>query len=369
MTEFCNNHRDDWELFALGTLSEKEREQMSAHLRSGCPECAKLFMEAQAVVAALGTTPESEDPSPAVELRLAERLRADAAKGLEQATSPAPQVMAAAERGISFWIAAPWVLAALFFALFVASERAYLKSQKESLEAGQLNPVKKIGPAEPQSPNGNPDSATNERELQSTIEQLRAQLDQANQQMADSQREAARLSTDLKAANLQVAALQSSIKDAEEQRIKAEADAASIRLQLAKVQDDEHRGGSLAEQNRQMAKLLESPQLHQLPLKVVNPLGGEADARVVWDDDRGLMLLAHNLPQLPQRRVYQLWILRKGTPPIASAGLVQVDSRGRGTAYVPPGDDLNNMAGVVVTDEPPGGSTSSRGSQVLLGKP
>jgi hypothetical protein len=30
---------------------------------------------------------------------------------------------------------------------------------------------------------------------------------------------------------------------------------------------------------------------------------------------------------------------------------------------------LNDMAGVLVTDEPAGGSVTSRGSQVLLGKP
>jgi anti-sigma-K factor RskA len=151
--------------------------------------------------------------------------------------------------------------------------------------------------------------------------------------------------------------------------VKSEVDASTIRLQLAKAQDDAHRLGLLSAENDQMVRLLESTSLHQLPLKPVNALAGEANARVVWDDDRGLMLLANNLPELPDKRVFQLWILRKGTPSIVSAGVVQVDSRGRGTVFVPPGADLNAMAGVVVTDEPAGGSVSSRGSQVLLGKP
>jgi anti-sigma-K factor RskA len=117
-----------------------------------------------------------------------------------------------------------------------------------------------------------------------------------------------------------------------------------------------------------MVRLLESAALHQLPLKAMSQLAGEANARVVWDDERGLMLLAHNLPELPDNRVFQLWILRKGAASTVSGGVVQVDSQGRGTVFVPPGPDLNEMAGVVVTDEPAGGSTSSHGSQILLGK-
>ena len=369
MTEFCTKHREDWELFALGSLSDAEQAEMSAHLRSGCADCAKLYMEAQTMVVALGTLPEPVEPSPDVEKMLAERLRMDGASNLDKTVNPVMIREFPQKRQWNFWTIAPWALATIFFALFLVAERAYLNAQKDWLDARQLNPVTNHIVREPHSSAETPANSANDQDLQSTIEQLRQQLDSANQQIADAQRESARLQTDLKAADLQITALQNSVKESEERRVKAEANAAAIQLQLSKAQDDAHRAGSLAAQNLQLVKLLESPQLHQLPLKVVSPLGGDANARVVWDDDRGLILVAHNLPDLPDNRVYQLWILRNGTPSIASAGLVQVDARGRGLAYVPPGDDLNNMAGVVVTDEPPGGSTSSRGSQVLLGKP
>jgi anti-sigma-K factor RskA len=177
-----------------------------------------------------------------------------------------------------------------------------------------------------------------------------------------------RYQTDLKTAQLQIASFENGVRGSEEARVKAEADAATIRMQLAKAQEDAHRAANLSAQNQQMVKLLESPQLHQLALKTVGSAAGDANARVVWDNDRGLMLLAHNLPDLAENRVYQLWILKTGQPSMVNAGVVQVDSRGRGTAYVPPGDDLNNLGGVVVTDEPSSGSTVPRGNQVFIAR-
>lgn len=367
MTPFCEDHREDWELFALGSLDEALVAEMSAHLRSGCGDCAKLYMEAEAVVAAMGTLPEAAEPSPDVEARLMERLRQSGAAEAMAATRPDSGFRAERPRW-NFWTIAPWALAGLFFVLFVAAERAYLTAKRDWIGAQQpVATMQRNGQRVGSTPNAA--GADDLKDMQATIDQLRQSVDQANEQAATSEREAARLQSELKSVNLQVAALQSSLKDSEERRVKAETEASGIHLQLAKVQDDARRANLLSAQNQQMVRLLESTSLHQLPLKPVSPLAGEANARVVWDDDRGLMLLAHNLPELPDKRVFQLWILRKGKPSIVSAGVVQVDAQGRGTVYVAPGEDLNDMAGVVVTDEPAGGSVSSRGSQVLLGKP
>jgi anti-sigma-K factor RskA len=367
MKQYCEDHREDWELFALGTLDEPQREEMSAHLRSSCNDCAKLFMEAQAVVAALGTLPEAAEPSPTVEAKLAARLRKDA--GLQEPEARRAELPLRPEKPRwNFWTVMPWALAGLFLVLYAVTERKYLaiKNDAASLPAMSATTDRNGAPVSSKtSANGSEEA----NDMRATIDQLRQSLNQANEQASSAEREAARLQSELKSVNLQIAALQSSLKDSEARRVKAESESSAIHLEMTKAEDEARRANLLSAQNQQMVRLLESASLHQLPLKPVSPLAGEASARVVWDDDRGLMLLAHNLPELPDQRVFQLWILRKGKPSIVSAGVVQVDAMGRGTAFVPPGEDLNDMAGVVVTDEPAGGSVSSRGSQVLLGKP
>jgi anti-sigma-K factor RskA len=371
MKKFCKVHRDDWERYALGRLNEEQQAEMSAHLQIGCQDCSRLFMEAQSVVAALAKLPEPVEPSPQIEARLAEPLRQGDASNPAEAF-PQERIAYTETPRRNFWTVAAWASAALFFVLFLLSERAYLKVQRNGMRAEELLADLGAAPRPPRAipavpGTSNPAGGPDVQDLQATIDQLRHSLDAANAQIPESEREAARLQTDLKTTNLQLADLQSSLKDSEMRRVKAEADASAIHLQLAKVQDDARRATLLSATNRQMVRLLESTSLHQLSLKPVNPLAGEANARVVWDNDRGLMLLAHDLPELPDKRVFQLWILRKGSPSIVSAGVVQMESEGQGTVYVPPGEDLNDMAGVVVTDEPVAGSTSPHGSRFLLG--
>lgn len=349
MTDFCEFHREDWNGYARGSLDPSVRREMSAHLSSGCLECAKRFAAAELAI----RVPRRDDDAP----------------DLLGTFEPNPLAAYSARPRWKFWNVAPWALAAVFFGLFVVAERAHLNLQKQMLDARQLNPVTNHAVHGTHAePTGNDATSENDQDLQATIEQLRSSLDQANQQIADAQRDTVRFQTDLKTAQLQIAAQQSSLRDSEERSVKAAADAATIRMQLAKAQDEAHRAALLAAQNQQMARLLESPQLRQLPLKVVGPGADDTTGRVVWDNDRGLMFISHGLPELADGHVYQLWILRRGQTSMASAGAVQVDSRGRGIAYLPPGDDLNNFAGAVVTDEPSGGSTAPRGHQILLGR-
>lgn len=350
MTDFCEVHREDWSSYALGNLSPSVHQEMAGHLGTGCLECAKRFVEAQVAITTRQLTDGVRDPI--------------------QTFVPETGTPPSVERRWKFWSVAPWALAALFFGLFVVAELARLSLQKQILEQRQLNPMTNHLVREThQPPAANPANTENDQDLQATIEQLRGSLDQANQQIADAQRDTVRFQTDLKTAQLQIAAQQNGLKDSEQRRVKAEADAASIQMQLEKAANDARRAASLSAQNQQMMKLLESPQLRQLPLRAVSAAAGDATARVVWDNERGLLLLAHGLPELADNHIYQLWILRNGRPSMANAGVVQLDSRGRGVVYLPPGDDLNDMAGVAVTDEPSGGNnTTSRGSQVLIGK-
>jgi hypothetical protein len=348
MTDFCEIHREDWGRYVLGSLDPGVRGEMSAHLGTGCLECAKQFAKAQIAL----TTGQHTDNAPDL-----------VANYGSEAMAP----LSARPRW-KFWSVAPWVLAAVFFGLFVVAERAHLNLQKQMLDARQLNPMTNhIVHENHAAPAGNDAKSENDQDLQATIEQLRGSLDQANQQIADAQRDSVRFQTDLKTAQLQIASLEGGVRGSEESRVKAETDAASIRMQLSKAQDDAHRAATLAAQNQQMMKLLESPRLQQFSLAAVSPAAGDASARVVWDNDSGLMLLAHDLPDLAENHVYQLWLMATGRPSMVSAGTVQVDSRGRGIAYVAPGD-LHGFGAVAVTDEPSAGSTVPHGPQILFGK-
>jgi hypothetical protein len=272
----------------------------------------------------------------------------------------------------SFWNIIPWAVAAILLVLAVGISRQFRTASSELTQdradekalRAKITQLEKSGPQPKQSESA---VAQEEADLQATIVQLRHSLDEANTQKDEAERQAARLQTELTAENLRDAALQKTMKDAEVRRVTSDAEAASMHAQVTKAQESAHRLALLSAQNDQLARLLESPSLHQLILKKVSAGEGDADARVVWDDDRGLMLLAHNLPDLPDDRVFQLWITRNRPPTMVKAGIVQIGPHGRGTVFVPPSEDLKAMTGVAISDEPDGSGTSMRGTAVLVG--
>jgi anti-sigma-K factor RskA len=79
------------------------------------------------------------------------------------------------------------------------------------------------------------------------------------------------------------------------------------------------------------------------------------------------LLLADSLPKLPDQKCYQLWLIRKASPAILSAGLINLQDDGKGMLYAPPSADLEEVTALAITDEPAGGSVSARGQKLLFG--
>jgi anti-sigma-K factor RskA len=102
------------------------------------------------------------------------------------------------------------------------------------------------------------------------------------------------------------------------------------------------------------------------------PLAGQesaaaAAARAYWSPARGLLVVADRLPAAPSGRVYQVWIIEKGSDPV-SAGLLGDEPGNRGMLIVtPPRPGTGSSVTVAVTDEPPGGLSAPSGTMRLVG--
>jgi hypothetical protein len=109
------------------------------------------------------------------------------------------------------------------------------------------------------------------------------------------------------------------------------------------------------------------PRATRLALRPVDPAAGRAVATATVTADGRLVVVARDLPALPPDKCYQLWVIRRDSPLIASAGVVEVTSRGEILHAVRVGTSGGPITGVALTDEPIGGSMESRGRKLLFG--
>lgn len=112
--------------------------------------------------------------------------------------------------------------------------------------------------------------------------------------------------------------------------------------------------------------VLAAPDLARIDLAGAD-VAPRASARALWSRQRGMVFAAINLPPLPEGRVYQVWVVT-GDAPI-SAGLLELDSSGRGTGIFATPPDIAQPLAVAVTLEPEGGVPAPTGRRYLIGTP
>jgi hypothetical protein len=151
----------------------------------------------------------------------------------------------------------------------------------------------------------------------------------------------------------QLAGYQAQVSDSQAKLRRVEADARSLQQQSA--------------DNNRILSLLQSRSLSQLDLKPVH--GARAAARVYWQNDRGLLLVAEDLPPLSSDQSLNLWFYRQGKPNLVHVGKVQVGSEGDGILFVPPGPTLLSMAGALLTIQSASAGESTPGTEILRVKP
>jgi hypothetical protein len=213
--------------------------------------------------------------------------------------------------------------------------------------------------------NGNASSRS--KALEDTITQLRqrVQVEQETKLAVDQQLEAAR--SQVLRVEREVQGLNASLRDSETRRAKAEEALSSAHLQLAKAEADASRMRRESAQTSQIARLLESASLSQLDLKPA--VSTPAFARVFWQDDRGLLLVARDLPAVPQDGSFQLWFYTKGAAEPVNVGVLRLEGPGNGVLFVPPGPALSAMAGALVSQESEAQTAATPGKEILKIKP
>ncbi len=393
MSVDCAHLEPDWELFALGSLDAAAQQAMASHLQSGCKECQHRLMEARAVVASLATAAPTRQPSPRVERDLMKRVLA------ERTASPAWS------RPWPRWNLAPWALAAVCFALAawffwqqrklgeeLAAANVPIRSLRQPgatpapisprvTEAPPTAPTASVPPARaqgerpvdgrpPDSRSSDSRSPENPRlaELAAENEKLRKENADLNAARAATEQHALELQAALSAAQARTDALTHDLEAAENLPAKGnQAAIAALNSQLSDSRAEVERLSRIRTRSAQIESLLRSGPVQEIELRAVDPAAGKASARVLYSPQGGLLLIADSLPRLDHEKCYQLWLIRKGAPAILSAGLLQTSDDGRGFLLAQPTNDLAQLTGLAITDEPKGGSVSARGHKLLFG--
>lgn len=198
-------------------------------------------------------------------------------------------------------------------------------------------------------------------DLQRTIADQTAQLtaavqtrDQAQNQLRDAQQQIAQGNNRVAQREAELQAAQNRVRDLEVQIVQ-------YRLTLQQQQQS-------LNQHLQIAALLKSPTVRVVQLRATEA-GPGANGVALIGNNSTLVFYASNLPALPNRRVYQLWLMRGRAPAIASAGIFSTTAGDLPTIQFQNAQLLAGVTGLAVTDEPPGGSPLPTGHKLLVGTP
>jgi anti-sigma-K factor RskA len=264
-----HDFRDQAELFVVGALDAREREAFEAHLRA-CAECAAEVRALGEVTTAMAQAVPQEAPSP----QLREKILSAAAA----ARLPVVPVPVEAHAQARSSVIGPWLAMAASIAVAVA------------LGAYSLS-------------------------LRNRVIDLEAQLQEAEQRVAESE------------------------------------------LKMASVV----RASAVAESR---LAVLTAPDMTRVLLEG-QPPAPQASGRAFWSRSRGLLFTASGVPAAPPGKTYQLWLVAANIP--ISAGLITPDPDGNMTALFPSPDLQPQAVVVAMTLEPQGGVPSPTGDKYLVG--
>ena len=394
MIEPCHQFDDEWELLVLGTLDDGRSAEMRAHAAGGCGRCQGRLQSAIGLVGSIGAALEPVDPPGYVEARLQQRLRA-----LEAGTPAAGGVSSwrpATPRDLIVRLAA---VAALLACAVLAWQNAGQRRELESLRARvERLPAVVPSPARPAAPvatvpqptlpqatpaepapaaPGSADGDDADRAWAIERSRLAGALAQADAARTRAETEAARWRDELTRLEQRLASTAPAgpaAPNAPPPSVNPPSRIDPPREDVARLAADVRRLEAQAQREtgraRAYANALQvalDPGSRRVALKGIDRAAGSATASALLASDGRLILTTKDLPPLGSDKCYQLWIIRRDNPAVVSGGVLNDVASGQVVhlARVEGRPDL--VTGFAITDEPAGGSESSRGRKLLFG--
>jgi anti-sigma-K factor RskA len=132
----CDQFREMYEAYALGTLDPSERAALEAHLATGCAECLKAVAEARWLVAQLAYLAPEASTSDMLKGRLMQILRSEAKSSVPASTGAKTRRAS----GVPYWLSAgiaALLLLTLYFAWDAHRLREELRAANEQNQRNQ----------------------------------------------------------------------------------------------------------------------------------------------------------------------------------------------------------------------------------------
>ena len=380
----------DWDLFAMGALEESTQREMQAHLRAGCLACRRSYEVALATMTSLAAAAPQVDPpvgmADTLLKRIAERSRQAEEQNSSSATSarviPMKQSRTSPRVERPRWSWLPWTIAAVFALLalwFGVRLKQVERIARSTPPAVKIEPVSPAGHAPPAivpEPAKLDASAKEQAADKQKIQELKLQLAQAEGDRDRAMSEVSHVESQLAAAatergslETQLAAAQQAARTAndEHEGQAAQARVADLTRELAKANATIAGLRAVAARDGQVLAFLRDGPTKEIDLKRIDLGAGEASVVAYYSADRGLLLLARDLPRLQDGKCYQVWSTQRSGAAVQSVGLIQTEAGGTGYLLARASKDLRQLTGLAITDEPNGGSVSARGRKLLFG--
>ena len=150
-------------------------------------------------------------------------------------------------------------------------------------------------------------------------------------------------------------------KSIHQQLLRAQAQASAYKAILEREQET-------SIDNARLVDALSLPGARLIAMKGIDG-AAHAVAYALLVENSRLVFVASNLPQLPEGRQFQLWLLRKDEPRVVSAGAFTPDTANRSTVYFDDASLVSEISLLAVTEEPEGGSSAPTGTRILEAQP
>ena len=373
---------ENYGFHALGSLTDPEREEIQTHLQQGCDVCHEEMRKTRRVWHAVSMNTPIREPRPVLRRRI-----------LEAIVPARPEEMHG--RFVWTWPRALAGLAALTIAVtsgwWIGHRRA-----PETIVRNVEVPVADTAATQrleqenrdlraklAQTPAPAPQAARSTGPTAAELADARAAMARAQGETVSERQRSAALEAQLAQQRTLVADAQRAAQEAERKYVAAaqqNAGAEQLRTQLAaltarsqQLEREVAQYKTLLEMERrnlqgtlQYASLLSDPNLRMVRLRGTEK-GRVSEGHALIAAGSQVIFYGSQLPALPANKTYQLWLIRKQSPAIVSAGLFNPDAASRGFVQFSDPRLTSNISGVAVTDEPVGGSPLPTGHKLLVG--